>query len=118
MKKSPAKNKELINSSDYQNLGWQHELWDVVRYFRSIGKNEKKLREFWFDHLKEKASLAVVVKDKESQKCEIHGSVPLNSDTIDLFFKYLTFSENQYESFKNCLRTEEEALGFCEQTWS
>ena len=115
MKKTPAKSKEPKNPSDYQDLGWQHELWDVVRYFRSIGKDEKKLRKFWLEHLKENSSLAVIVKDKESKKCEVHGSVPLKLETIDLFFKYLTYSENQYESLKDCLRTEEEALSFCEK---
>lgn len=115
MKKSPTKSKEPKNASDYQDFGWQHELWDVVRYFRSIGKNEKKLREFWLDHLREKSSLAVIVTEKGSKKCEIHGSVPLKKETIDLFFKYLIDSEQQYEALKSCLRTEAEALSFCEK---
>ena len=115
MKKSLSKSKEPKNASDYQDFGWQHELWDVVRYFRSIGKNEKKLREFWLDHLKEKSSLAVIVTEKGSKKCEIHGSVPLKKETIDLFFKYLIDSEKQYEALKSCLRTEAEALSFCEK---
>jgi hypothetical protein len=106
---------ELKATSDYQELGWQHELWDVVRYFRSIGKDEKKLREFWLDHLKEKSSLAVIVTEKGSKKCEVHGSVPLKKETIDLFFKYLIDSEKQYEALKFCLRTEAEALSFCEK---
>src|SRR5947208_2649055 len=98
MKKLPTKSKESKRPSNYQNFGWQHELWDVVRYFRSIGKNEKKLRKFWLNHLKEKSSLAVVVAQKGAKKCEIHGSVPLKKETIDLFFKYLTDSEDQYKS--------------------
>ena len=36
----------MKNASTYQALGYQHELWDVLRYFRSIGKHEKQLREF------------------------------------------------------------------------
>jgi len=112
VKKLSNKEKNLKISSNYQDLGWEHELWDVVRYFRSIGKNEKKLREFWLNHLREKASLAVIVTDKGSKKCEIHGSVPLKQETVDLFFKYLVDSENQYHSLKECLRTEEEALNF------
>jgi hypothetical protein len=106
---------EPKNASDYQAFGWQHELWDVVRYFRSIGKNEKKLREFWLDYLREKSSLAVIVTGKSSKKCEIHGSVPLKKETIDLFFKYLADSENQYGLLRSCLRTEAEALSFCER---
>ena len=47
---------QIRSASDCQRLGWQHELWDVVRYFRSIGKNEKRLREFWLNHLLEKSS--------------------------------------------------------------
>ncbi|MBI5345534.1 MAG: hypothetical protein HZB76_00080 [Chlamydiae bacterium] len=113
MKKSQTK--ERTNPADYQDFGWQHELWDVVRYFRSIGKDEKKLREFWLDHLRKKSSLAVMVAEKGSKKCKIHGDVPLKKETIDLFFKYLTDSENQYESIKSRLRTEEEALSFCEK---
>ncbi len=99
----------------YQNLGWQHELWEVVRYFRSIGKNEKTLREFWLGHLREKSSLAILDTEKNSKKCKIHGSVPLKQETTDLFFKYLADSERQFESLKSCLRTEAEALSFCEK---
>lgn len=115
MKKLSNKAKTLKNSSNYQDLGWEHELWDVVRYFRSIGKNEKKLREFWLSHLREKTSLAVIVTDKGSKKCEIHGSVPLKQETVDLFFKYLVDSENQYHMLKEHFRTEEEALNFCKE---
>lgn len=114
MKKQLSQNNEKDVFS-YQNIGWQHELWDVVRYFRSIGKNEKQLREFWLAYLKEKSSLAILVNEKSSKKLEIHGSVPLKQNTIDLFFEYLVFSENQYETYKNRLRTEQEALCFCEQ---
>jgi hypothetical protein len=89
VKKTPAKSIEKIDTSNYQNFGWQHELWDVVRYFRSIGKNEKKLRKFWLNHLKEKSSLAVIVSDKGSKKLEIHGAVPLKQETIDLFLNIL-----------------------------
>jgi hypothetical protein len=71
VQKSPTKSKKPKNASTYQDFGWQHELWDVIRYFRSIGKNEKKLREFWLDHLKEKSSLAIMVTEKGSKKCEI-----------------------------------------------
>lgn len=115
MKKLSNKDQVQKNGFDYQDLGWEHELWDVIRYFRSIGKNEKKLREFWLNHLREKASLAVIVTDKGSKKCEIHGSVPLKQETIDLFFKYLADSENQYHVLKEYLRTEEEALNFCKE---
>jgi hypothetical protein len=104
----------LVVAAEYQNFGWQHELWDVVRYFRSIGRDEKNLTEFWFNHLKEKSSLAVIFAEKGSKKYDIHGSVPLKKDTIDLFFKYLADSESQYNSLKSRLRTEEESMNFCE----
>ena len=113
MKKTAPKKPRT--AADYQALGWQHELWDVVRYFRSIGKNEKNLREFWLKHLNEKSALAVIVVDKAAKKGEIHGSVPIKADTVDLFSSYLIDSEKQYESLKDCLRTEIEALSFCEQ---
>lgn len=108
-------NKEVTMAFDYQKLGWQHELWNVVRYFRSIGKNEKRLREFWLNHLQEKSLLAVVINEKGAKNSEIHGSVVLEKETTDLFFKYLKYSENQYASFIDCLRTEEEALNFCKK---
>ena len=113
MKKNSLQDKEIKTS--YQDLGWQHELWDVVRYFRSIGKNEKQLREFWLSHLREKSSLAVVATAKDAKKGKTHGSVPLKDQTIELFFKYLVDSENQYESLKSLLRTELESLSFCEK---
>lgn len=103
------------NIYNYQNLGWEHELWGVVRYFRSIGKNEKKLIEFWLNHLREKVSLAVVAANRDAKKYEIHGSVPLKQETVELFFEYLIDAENQYHALKSCLRTEKEALDFCKQ---
>lgn len=48
-----------------------------------------------------------------SKKCALHGSVPLTKETIDLFFQYLIYSEQQYQTFKASLRSEAEALSFC-----
>ena len=59
--------------------------------------------------------MAVISSEKDSKKCDIQGSVPLKEETIDLFFKYLTDSEDQYAAFKSLLRTEEKALNFCEE---
>lgn len=114
MKKPVVDSKVIIDATNYQNLGWQHELWDVVRYYRSIGKN-KKLKGDWLNYLKEKSSLAVIVATKGAKKFEIHGDVPLKQETVDLFFQYLIDSETQFEALKNLLRTEEESLHFCEQ---
>lgn len=96
----------------YQSLGWRHELWDVLRYFRSLGKN-KKLRDFWLQQLNETASLTVVDTDKKAKNCEIHGIVPLKEETSRLFFQYVNESKNQSDLLQGYLRTEEEALDFC-----
>ena len=99
----------------YQKLGWRHELWDVVRYFRSLGRGAKKQSDFLKEHLDKQTALPILVQGKGVKKIEIHGAVPLKKETIDLFFKYLKDSENQFLQHKSSLRSEDEALSFCEK---
>ncbi len=115
MQNASINSKEIALVLEYQGLGWQHELWDVVRYFRSIGKHKKRLRAFWLEHLKRRSALAVVLTGTDATESKIHGSVPLKQETVDLFLRYLIDSERQYEALKCCLRTEGEALSFCEK---
>ncbi len=115
MRKNSSKSPKDRAVNNYQELGWRHELWDVVRYFRSLGRGAKKQSDFLKEYLGEETALPILVQGKGSKKFEIHGSVPLKRETIDLFFKYLKDSEKQFLLQKSNLRSEDEALSFCEK---
>jgi hypothetical protein len=115
VRKNSSENQKVRNSSNYQELGWRHELWDVVRYFRSLGRGAKRQSDFLKEYLGEETALPILVQGKGANKFEIHGSVPLKRETIELFFKYLKDSEKQFVLQKSNLRSEDEALSFCEK---
>jgi len=105
----------MVNNSGYKIHGWRHELWDVVRFFRSIGKNHKKLREFWLDYLRKENGLAVSTK-KSKKTFKVLEHLPLKKETVQLFFDYLEYSEEMLVELTGCLRTEEQALRFCNRS--
>ena len=115
MPKKSSMNQVKRAINQYQELGWRDELWDLVRYYRSLGRGAKKQSEFLKEYLGEETALPILVQGKGSRKLEVHGSVPLKKETINLFFKYLKDSEEQFVLQKARLRNEEEALLFCKK---
>nr|BDD44660.1 hypothetical protein 3 [bacterium] len=101
------------DNAAYVSLGWRDELWDVVRYYRSIGNNNKKMQNTWLEGLKGEGALPVLGKDKKSKQIICHGNVPLKQDTVNTFLSYLEWSKGKLETMINDLRTEEDALAFC-----
>src|SRR2546426_1386568 len=85
---------------DWQKLGWRHPLWDIVRFYCSLARPSKQAA--WLAEL------------EESKRLEV-GSValPIASEHVRLFFAYLKQREKDFASAYELLRSEEEALAFC-----
>ncbi len=88
----------------WRNLGWRHPLWDYVRFYSVVRGQRKELREQWVDNMK-------------TGTFEIVPGQNISIDPADsrLFFDYLNYREKQFNVAFGLLRTEEEALSFCEQ---
>lgn len=82
VRKSSSKSQEMRVFNKYQELGWRDELWDLVRYFRSLGRGAKKQSDFLKEYLEEKTALPILVQGKGAKKPEIHGSVPLKKKPL------------------------------------
>jgi hypothetical protein len=87
----------------WRDLGWRHPLWDYVRFYTSLRKNEK-YHSVWLAKLKEGIF-------------EVQPGVTLAvpPDDMRLFLKYLDEREASYGDAASKLRTKEEALAYCEE---
>ena len=88
----------------WRRLGWRHPLWDYVRFYSVVRGQRKDLREQWTDHMK-KGTFEIV----PGQNIEI------DPDHSRLFFQYLDYRDRQFKAAFELLRTEEQALTYCEQ---
>ncbi len=88
----------------WRKLGWRHALWDYVRFYSVVRGQRKDLREQWIDNMK-------------GGKFEIVPGQDISIGLADsrLFFEYLDYREEQFSVAFDRLRTEEEALSFCEE---
>jgi hypothetical protein len=87
----------------YAELPWNHDLWSLVRYFRSLRLTGKKLIE-WLDILKSDACLPAQTK-----------KFPIDPELIDLLTTYTQDSTRLLKNALEALRTEDEALAFCKK---
>jgi hypothetical protein len=88
----------------WRRLGWRHPLWDYIRFYSVVQKQKKEVREEW------KASL----RNNSMEIDETH-SLPVPSGHVKLFFDYLASRENDFDTAMGWLRTEQEALAYCDQ---
>ncbi len=88
----------------WRALGWRHPLWDYVRFYSVVQTQKKKLRETW----KEKLRKNVMEIDKDHD-------LPVEPKDAELFFEYLDEREADLRKATDLLRTEEEALAYCER---
>jgi len=84
-------------------LGWRHPLWNIIRLYSSIwGKNIIKN---WEDTLR---------KNNEVQ-LDKNQILNIPKETVKLFFEYLEERGHLFKLAFNNLRTEKEALDFCQR---
>ena len=89
-----------MNAANWRNLGWEHAVWELVRYFLSIrGKEERQ------DFVK-------ALGDESAAKI---GTVKLKleSEVSRFLLAYLEFRATLWETRGKALRTESEADAFC-----
>ncbi len=88
----------------WRALGWRHPLWDYVRFYSVVQRQKAKLRVAWEEKL-------------EGGVMEIDAShdLPVPSGHAELFFDYLRHRERDFGTATGLLRSEEEALAYCEE---
>lgn len=93
----------MNTSEKWRSLGWKHPLWDYIRFYSVVQRQNKKLRDAWIEKL-------------QNQVMEIDAehffSVP--ADHARLFFEYLEEREEDFEYATETLRTENDARAFAE----
>jgi hypothetical protein len=87
----------------YSEIPWNHDLWNLVRYFRSLRLTGAKLTQ-WLDILRSDASLPTQNK-----------RFPIGPQLIDLLLNYIQDSSGLLNNSLLALRTEDEALAFCKR---
>ena len=85
---------------NWQEIGWNHPLWNLIRYVYSKGRSNK---EKLFDQ---------IITNK-GIKVDSGDIVPIDNSLIDLLDTYISDRATQLEDSLNLLRTEEEAKAFC-----
>lgn len=93
----------MIRFDDYSKLPWNHDLWSLVRYFRSLRLAGKKLT-MWLDVLKCDSCLPTQTK-----------KFPIDPELIDLLVNYIHDSSKLLKNALVALRTEDAALAFCKK---
>ncbi|MGA2435785.1 MAG: hypothetical protein ABSG25_10920 [Bryobacteraceae bacterium] len=91
---------QTMSIADWRRLGWEHPVWELVRYFLSIGTKV------------ERGSFAKALRDESSAKI---GKVmlKLEPDVSRLLSAYLDFRSGLWNTRGKMLRTEPEANAFC-----
>jgi hypothetical protein len=93
----------MIRIDRYSKLPWSHDMWSLVRYFRSLRLNGAKLTQ-WLDILRSDASLPAQIK-----------KFPIDPQLVDLLVNYVQDSSGLLKNSLLALRTEDEALAFCKR---
>lgn len=90
----------------WAELGWEHEVWELLRFYRSIRGSKNK--DTWLEQLEKAKELQVGEEDP----------LPISSESIDLLLNYID-EQNELlsEAFKH-LRTEKQAKEFCRKIGS
>ena len=89
--------------TDWQTLGWEHPVWELVRYFLSLGTVD--IRRTFLDTLRAEAAAPIgEIKLKLDPKC------------AELLADYIDFRQTACTAAEDLLRTEEEATAFCVNT--
>lgn len=87
----------------WRDLGYRHPLWDYVRFYSVVRRQNKKDRERWEEKMR-----------GNTMEIDSNHDLSIPGEHADLFFEYLRSRENDFESAVSALRTEEEALDYCD----
>lgn len=89
-----------MTKNKWQKLGWEHPVWELVRFYLSLRKKQEK--EDFIRILQQKNAAAIG-----------NQQIPLEADTVSALLQYLEFRKTICHSVEAQLRTEEEATQFC-----
>ncbi|MEO6809611.1 MAG: hypothetical protein ABI353_10920, partial [Isosphaeraceae bacterium] len=109
----------------WRKLGWRHPLWDYVRFFAGLKKNEKYHRE-WLGKLKEGIfevrsadsplkTKGRTTKPQPSPEPRQSTNLTVLPEDMQLFLQYIEERQTYYEAAASMLRTKDEALDYCEK---
>jgi len=84
----------------WKKLGYRHIVWELLRYFLSI--RGKQQQNNWLNQLKTNYSLATDT-----------DQLPIPKEAVELLIQYLRERELLFSAAFKKLRTEEEAIRFC-----
>ena len=87
----------------WRRLGWRHPLWDYLRFYTVIRAQGKTHRERWLEALRR--SKLEIVPGQE---------IAIDPGDARLFVEYLDARDEDCARANSLLRTEEEAIAFCE----
>ena len=93
----------MIRIQRYSELPWNHDLWSLVRYYRSLRLRPAQ-SQLWL----EKLAL-------ESRLPHLERKFVISGEVVDLLTHYIKDSAELQKMAINFLRTEEEAFDFCKQ---
>jgi hypothetical protein len=88
----------------WRRLGWRHPLWDYVRFYSVVRGQKKELKDNWLENMKD-SKLEIVPGQ----------NIPIDSQHARMFFEYLDARDQDFDRANDLLRTENEALVFCER---
>ena len=93
----------MSDRSCWQNLGWHHPVWNLVRYYCSLRTGREKER--WLDQL----------RDENCMNVSNGESFHMDKEHVNLLLQYLDFRQKELERVYALLRNERQALKFCKQ---
>jgi hypothetical protein len=88
----------------WRGLGWRHPLWDYIRFYSVVQKQKKEVRERWTEKLR-----------NNTMEIDDAHSLPVPAEHVRQFFDYLGYRERDFNTAMALLRTEQEALAYCNQ---
>jgi hypothetical protein len=88
----------------WRDLGWRHPLWDYVRYYSVVRAQGEKVRKRWEEKL-----------HSNTMEIDANHDLAIPDGHADLFFDYLRSRETDFDNVVSSLRTEEEALDYCDR---
>jgi len=91
--------------ANWRTLGWEHPVWELVRYYLSITTNEE--REAFVNTLKGESAAKV-----GKVKLQLEGEV------ASQLVEYLDFRRTLWDAGDKLLRTEDEAKAYCKKKFN
>ena len=91
----------MRNTTTWQGLGWRHDVWTLVRFYRSLRGNEK-------------AAWLATLTDSAGMEVEKGTMLEIEMENVVLLGAYLKVAEEAQTAALSMLRTEAKALAHCQ----